>query len=147
MSQADKLVGAIGLIRIDALEITVAPIPDADELALDRALRAAADKAAGDYVTRCHAELDALKSEPALRVEFVRELARMAGRKDSLSGVAMHDFRCSKDGLPIELFFRGRANTPGLTLAGLQAIITEVNADQIAAAMFKLFEGDDKKSA
>lgn len=145
MSQSEKQVGAIGLVRVGSLEITITPLSQADEMAFDRELRAAAGKAAGDYFTRCKPELDAMAAAGATgdRVEFLREIARMAGRKESLSAVALWDFQNSAAGLPIELWWRGRKATPGLDRAGLAAVITDANADEIAAGLRELLKGDD----
>lgn len=148
MSQDAKLVGAVGLIRIGELEITITPLSQAHELALDRQLRKGTEAALGDYYSRCRAELDAMREYPGDRLELLREIARMAVRKEPPSAVAVFDYRCSPAGLALELFSRGKRATPGLTLANLEAIITDINADEIAAALHELIAGgpEDKKS-
>lgn len=148
MSQSEKTVGAVGLIRIDALEITITPIPQPEEMALDRALRKAAQEAAGDHYTRCKPLLDAMTTAGAHgdRIEAIREIVRMAGRVEPPSNAAVYDYRCSAAGVALELFARGKKATPGLSLASLEAIITPVNADMIAAKLFELLEGADSKN-
>lgn len=138
MSQSQELAGATGLIRAAGLEITIAPLSHGEEIALDRALR----RGVADVYTLAAPELNALKEHPADRVEFLRELARVAARREPPSDAAVHDFRCSPKGVALELWFRGRARTPGLTLAALEAVVTEVNADALAAALRELLRGD-----
>ena len=146
MSHDTKSVGAVGLIRVGDLEITVTPLSQIEELALDRQLRRGAEAEAGDHYTRCRAELDAMRDFPGDRLEFLREIARATLRKEPLSPAAVYEFRCSAAGVALELFARGRKATPGLALAGLRAVVTMENADQIAAALFELIEGGDPKA-
>lgn len=149
MSQDQQLIGAVGLIRVAGLEITITPLSEAEELALDRELRRAAEAAAGDHYTRCKPELDAMQKAGATgdRIEFLRELARMSARREPLSDAAMFDFRNSPAGLVIELHARGRKATPGLERAALAAVITAAVADDVAIALMDLIRGGpDKKS-
>lgn len=139
MSQSQNLRGATGLIRVAGLEVTVTPLSQSEEIALDRALR----RGVGDVYTLAQPELDALKAHPADRLEFLRELARLAVRREPPSPVALYDFRCSPKGVALELWFRGRRATTGLTLAALEAVITEVNADEVAAGIQNLLDGAD----
>jgi hypothetical protein len=141
MSQSESSPGAVGLVRVAGLEITVTPLSQAEETALDRALRRGAEAAAGDVYTRCRAELKALESAPGDRLEFLRELARLAARKEPVSPVAFFDYRSSAAGVALELYHRGKRATPGLTLAGLEAVVTEVNADEVYAALQELLRG------
>jgi hypothetical protein len=147
MSQSEQAVGAVGLVRVGPLEITVTPLSQAEEMALDRALRRGAEAAAGDLFTRCKAELDALKESPADRAEFLRELARLAARKEPVSATAFFDYRCSAAGVALELFHRGKRGTPSLTLAGLEAVITEASADEVAVGLLELLRGDPAGNA
>jgi len=145
MSQAEEKVGAVGLIRVAELEITVTPLEQFEELALDRELRKATEAEAGDHYTRCRPLLDAMPAGD--RLEAVREIVRLSATKAPLSEVAIFDFRCTPAGLAIELWWRGRKATPGLTREGLAAVITDENADRVAAGMFELLKGGpDKKS-
>jgi hypothetical protein len=146
MNQSESHVGAVGLVRVGELEITVGPLSQAEELALDRELRKSAEAAAGDHYTRCKTLLDAAKDSPADRVEMLREIVRLTATKAGLSAAAMHDYRTGAAGVAIELYHRGRKHTPGLDRKGLAAVITEVNADAVAAALFELLVGDDTKS-
>ena len=146
MDQDKKQVGeAIGLVRIDAVEVTVTPLSQAEERSLDRALQRAAEADAGDHYTRCKPELDALKDSPADRIEFLREIARLSAKREPLSLAAMIAFRDSPAGVAIELYHRGRRATPGLTLAALRAVVTDVNVDEVASALLDLIEGGDPK--
>lgn len=148
MSQSESTVGAVGMIRVAGLEITVTPLSQSEEMALDRALRKAAQEAAGDHFTRCKPLLDAMTAAQAHgdRLEAVREIVRMAGRVEPLSSTALWDYQNSAPGVALELYHRGRKATPGLTLAGLQAVVTEVNADEVSAALRELLRGADSKN-
>jgi hypothetical protein len=148
MSQSEKTVGAVGEIHIDALAITVTPLSQSEEMALDRELRRAAEAAAGDHYTRCKPLLDAMTAAGAHgdRVEAVREMVRLSATKTPLSSAAFFEFRASPAGLATELFARGKKATAGLTKPMLEAVITEVNADAIAAKLYELLQGDDHKS-
>lgn len=145
MSQAEKLVGATGLIRVAGLEITIVPLTTAEELALDRELRKGAAAASADVYTRCRPELDALKEYPADRVEFLRELARIAARREGPSPTAIFEHQTSAAGVALELFSRGRKATPGLTLAAIEAVVTPVNAAEVFCAIQELLKGPDEK--
>jgi hypothetical protein len=145
MSQPESSVGAVGLVRVGDLEVTVAPLPQAEEIALDRELRRAAEAHYGDHYTRCKPVLDAMKESPADRLEAVREIVRLAAAKAPLSAAALHEYRISEHGLAIELYARGKRATPGLDRKGLAAVVTAANADAVAAALFELL--DDTKSA
>jgi hypothetical protein len=143
MSQAEDTVGAVGEIRIDTLVITITPLSQAEELSLDRALRRGAEAAAGDHYTRCKPLLEAMRESPGDRLEAIREITRLTATRAPLSPAAFFEFRTSKDGLPIEIYARGKKATPGLDQKSLAAIITEENADRIAAALLDLLEGGD----
>jgi predicted ThiF/HesA family dinucleotide-utilizing enzyme len=149
-TSAEKLVGGTGIVTIGELEITIVPLSQAEESILDRRLRKEAEKAAGDHYTRCLPILTAAKDSPADRLEMLREIPRMAVRRDSLSGQAFWEFRNSPKGVALELFSRGKKMTPGLTQKGLESVITEDNVDEVADQIVGIIEagvaGTDPKS-
>ncbi len=146
MSQQEKSVGAVGLIRVAGLEITITPLSQGEELLLDRTLRRAAQEAHGDLYTPCKPLLEAMRDAPADRLEAVREITRLTASRAGVSAAAVFDFRTSAEGLALEIFARGRRATPGLTLDGLRAVVTAANADEVAGALFELIEaGPEKK--
>lgn len=140
---ASETVGAVGIVRVGDLEITVTPLSQAEEMALDRTLNRGAEVAAGDYYTRCKGILDATKDNPADRLEILREIARISIRREPLSVAEVYAFRESPEGVAVELFHRGRKATPGLTLQGLRTVITEVNCDEVGVGLMELLTGGD----
>ena len=149
MTQEQKLVGGTGVVTVGELEITITPLSQSEESMLLRKLRIASAEHAADNYTRCRGILEAAKEFPADRAEMVREVARttIAAGKDKLplDGAALFDFRFGPHFLPVELFTRGKKATPGLSLEGLKAVVTEVNADEVASALLEVIEGSDPK--
>jgi hypothetical protein len=144
-TQEQMLVGGVGVVRVGDLEVTVAPLPLSAESVLDRRLRRGAQERHGDYYTRCRAMLDAMADYPGDRLEAVREITRMTASGAAVSAAAVVDFRLSPEGVALELYARGRGATPGLTLEGLKAIITEANVDEVAGQLHAAIEAGDPK--
>jgi hypothetical protein len=148
VGQDSQVVGAVGEIHVGELVVTAMPLSQAEEMALDRALRKGAALAAGDPYTRARAALDAAKDSPADRLEMLREIARAAANGVRVTPETVYDYRTSPAGVALELYHRGRKATPGLTLAGLEAVVTEANCDAVSASLFDLIAGgpDEKKA-
>lgn len=138
-------VGGVGEVAVGPLSVTVTPLSQGDELRLARQLRAEAERLAGDGWTRCRPMLDAMSAAGAHadRMHAVAELVRSAKQKEPLSERAVFEFRSSAAGVVIELFARGKAATPGLTLDGLRAVVTEANAPDVFAAMMEVIQGGE----
>jgi hypothetical protein len=138
-------VGGVGEVAVGPLLVTVTPLSQGDELRLSRQLRAEAERLAGDGWTRCRAMLEAMTEAGAHadRMHAVAELVRSAKRKEPLSDEAVFDYRSSAAGVALELFARGKAATPGLTLDGLRAAVTEANAPDVFAAMMEVIQGGE----
>lgn len=145
MSQDRKLVGGVGEVAVGPLVVTVTPLSQGDELRLRRQLRAAAERAAGDGWSRCKPILDAMTAAGAHgdRALAVAELVRSAKRLEPLSEEAVFEFRAGPEGCALELFARGKAATPGLTLDGLRAAVTEANAPDVFAALLDAIAGGE----
>lgn len=148
-TQEERLVGGVGAVRVGDLEITLTPLSQSEETLLRRRLRLASAEHAADNYTRCRDVLDAAKDSPADRSEMLREIARLTvseGKgKLPLDGAALFDFRLGPHFLPVELFARAKKATPGLTLEGLRAVVTEANADEVAARMLEVIAAGDPK--
>lgn len=142
MSQHDKLVGGVGVVRVGDLEITVTPLAMVEERALRRLLLDRAAASATDYYTRCAKLLAAMKSQPVAYVEAVREITRLTALGPAVSEAQFDEYRDSPAGVAAELFARGRKATPGLTADGLAAAVTAANADDVADQMRRAVEGD-----
>lgn len=143
--QDRKLVGGVGEVAVGSLSISITPLSQGDELRLRRQLRAAAESLAGDGWTRCKPILEAMTKSGAHgdRAIAVAELVRSAKRVEPLSEEAVFDFRTSAEGVALELFARGKAATPGLSLDGLRSVITEANAPDVFAALLDIIDGGE----
>jgi len=134
--------GGYGAVRIPGAggtvyEVIVAPLDFPQEVGAEMHMRA---EAAREYlgagmVERMRPVLDALP--PDLKVEAVREMVRIQA-SGAVEEATMRQFRVSPTGLAIDLWHRGKAHTPGLTLEKLRAIITEANAPEVAAQLHEI---------
>lgn len=132
---------SVGIVRVGTLEITVTPLTKTEERGLRRQLRAAAEATATDYFTRCARLLDAMKAQPAAHTEAVREIVRLTALGPKVSEEQLLEYRVSPAGVAQELFTRGKVATPGLDLAGLAAVVTEANVEDVAAQMWDIVSG------
>jgi hypothetical protein len=145
LTEQEKRVGGVGVVRVGNLEITVTPLKQWEERALSRQLRKAAREECSDYFTRCAGLLKAMQSQPAAYLEAVRELTRLSATGPTVSEDQFWEYRDSPAGVARELFARGKTATPGLDLAALSAVITEANVDEVLEQLRAAVEGGDPK--
>ena len=128
MSQ--PVTGPVGVVAVGDLKITVTPLGMAGERALDRLLAKGAEESAADHFSKPRMKklLGAMQGTPAYS-EAVREITRQT--IGPVSAAQIGEYRDSPAGVALELFHRGRKATEGLTLAGLVAVITEANVDDV----------------
>jgi len=134
--------GGFGAVRIpgaggSVYEVIVAPLDFPQEVGAEMHMRSEAKREylGAGLVERMRPVLDALPLE--LKVEAVREMVRLQAF-GVVDEAAMKQFRISPSGLAIDLWHRGKAHTPGLTLEKLRAIITEANAPEVAAQLHEI---------
>lgn len=144
MSQQENTVGGVGVVDVAGVQVTIAPLSQKEERLLWRRLRKGAeqDQSSTSLFERPAVKrlLTSLQSVPAAYVESIRELTRLAAAADEVTETRLFAFRGSPAGVALELFERGRKATPGLDLAGLQALITDINADDVFEEMMAIVE-------
>ena len=157
MSQIETATGGVGVVHVGPLEITVRPLSTKDERSLWKRFRAATLAKAkteaaslfdGPNVARL---LRSLAGVREAYLEAVRELTRLAAEKDrqiakgDVSDEEFFAFRVSPVGVAMELYERGKADTPGLNLEELKLVITETNVDEVAEEMVTIIEAGPGK--
>ncbi len=141
------MTGAVGVVTVGELQVTVTPLTMIEERALRRVMEKEALTAATDYYTRSVKLLDAMRSNPFAYEIAIKQLVTLTATGPKLSDEQFYEFRTSPAGVAIELWHRGRKATPGLTLAGLQAVITEANADSVTFQLETIAESAGPKPA
>ncbi len=122
-------VGQTGTIDVAGLALTVTPLSIAEEAALyDRFKRAAENP-----YQRIAGMLAA--AAPEDRAEMVREAVRLHEAYGGAGPAAVEEYRRTPAGVAAELHARCKKATPGLTEAGLAAVVTAANAGEAFAAL------------
>lgn len=144
---SEQSTGAVGMIRIDALEITITPLKQSEERALRRRLLKEAAEAAGDYFTRCAKLLAAMRSQPGAYLKAIETITTLTATGPTVSEDQLYEYRESPAGVALELYVRGKKATPGLELAGLRAIVTDANVDELIESLREVLEGAAPKNS
>lgn len=143
------LLSTTGVVTIAGRDLVVQKLSAHGELSLFDALNAAAKKEAGPggYLARSAEMLDWLKKnnrgqELAIAVE---KLVEMDAKGIALSQDAVAQFRQTAKGVALEVFHRTRVAHKEVSLADLQAIITDANAVEVFLAVMEVLT-DEKKA-
>lgn len=152
MSEQKAAAGAGGTVRLGDRAVYVAPLAIREEAALLDDLRRLAKEQQGDFLRPVEGLLDRLEKmktpQAAARAALILEtVARMEARRELPGDDAAHEARRTPRGVALELWYRGRKAHPTLSLAELEAVVTEANAAAVHAAILDaLGAGDDSKS-
>lgn len=152
MSEQKAAAGAGGTVQIGDRTVYVEPLPYRQEVALFDDLRKIAKSLSGDFLRAVEPMLDRLEKmktpAAAARAGVILEtVARMEARQELPGDDAAEQARKTPKGVALELWYRSRRLHPTVDLAELEAVITEINADDLHWQIREaLGSKDDSKS-
>lgn len=141
MTTLAQATGKTGTVQLGDKELTVGAMSQADEDRLFARLRDALKQQVGSYYKANRAMID--DADPRDRAVIVETLTRMEASQEPASPRAVLQFRRTPKGCALELFVRAKKYHPEISLKEVEAVITDANSYEVAAAIEDAIAAED----